>query len=394
MVRPHQSKSLTPGTAEGKSSVVRGPSTAPVAEYKVDDRVSMIISQGGVRARASFTIYDHMLGADNKYYYKLKRHDKVYLDSDGKECDPNFAVYRSFDYLHSRLLLHRQNELIRLERELDEMDEIDSSNDPYRLQNAEKDECAALRSQGGKGKGERTRQDVLEDIQITLSQYDELLCKAREIAAFQRPSSADYRSVRNFIANENPLVPKEQEFIECQEDVLTLRRGRECAAFDCLVEAPLRKMNCSLIRYLFTTPSLRRKTRNSATITYLSASRISALVTSLITISIFILLVLPVVAMARLTSSFQGMSPCTSTPSPDSSNTTTSSSQAQAVGPTPSPHNIFCALAVLIVFTLLFGSAMGALTGARRHELFAASAAYCAVLVVFVGGFGGGGGGA
>lgn len=45
------------------------------------------------------------------------------------------------------------------------------------------------------------------------------------------------------------------------------------------------------------------------------------------------------------------------------------------------------AVGVLIVFTLLFGAAMGLLTKAARHELFAASAAYCAILVVFIGNF-------
>ena len=37
-----------------------------------------------------------------------------------------------------------------------------------------------------------------------------------------------------------------------------------------------------------------------------------------------------------------------------------------------------------MIFTLLFGCSMSALTTAKRQELFAASAAYCAVLVVFV----------
>jgi hypothetical protein len=46
---------------------------------------------------------------------------------------------------------------------------------------------------------------------------------------------------------------------------------------------------------------------------------------------------------------------------------------------------IFAAIGVLMVFTLLFAAAMSLLTKARRHELFAATAAYCAVLVVFVG---------
>jgi hypothetical protein len=45
------------------------------------------------------------------------------------------------------------------------------------------------------------------------------------------------------------------------------------------------------------------------------------------------------------------------------------------------------AVGVLIVFTLLFSAAMSLLTKAARHELFAASAAYCAILVVFIGNF-------
>jgi hypothetical protein len=44
---------------------------------------------------------------------------------------------------------------------------------------------------------------------------------------------------------------------------------------------------------------------------------------------------------------------------------------------------------MLVVFTLLFSAAMSILTKAARHELFAASAAYCAVLVVFISNFGG-----
>jgi hypothetical protein len=47
----------------------------------------------------------------------------------------------------------------------------------------------------------------------------------------------------------------------------------------------------------------------------------------------------------------------------------------------------FDAVGVLVVFTLLFSAAMSLVTKAARHELFAASAAYCAILVVFIGNF-------
>jgi hypothetical protein len=51
-------------------------------------------------------------------------------------------------------------------------------------------------------------------------------------------------------------------------------------------------------------------------------------------------------------------------------------------------NSTFDAVGILVVFTLLFSAAMSLLTKAKRHELFAASAAYCAVLVVFISNFG------
>jgi hypothetical protein len=50
-------------------------------------------------------------------------------------------------------------------------------------------------------------------------------------------------------------------------------------------------------------------------------------------------------------------------------------------------NSTFDAVGILVVFTLLFSAAMSLLTKAKRHELFAASAAYCAVLVVFISNF-------
>jgi hypothetical protein len=103
------------------------------------------------------------------------------------------------------------------------------------------------------------------------------------------------------------------------------------------------------------------KTRDKE-VHYYTRSRVDTFVGLIITTIIFILLVLPVVAMYKLT----------------------------AIGAsTQSTQSTFNAIGVLVVFTLLFSAAMSLLTKARRHELFAASAAYCAVLVVFISNFSG-----
>lgn len=106
---------------------------------------------------------------------------------------------------------------------------------------------------------------------------------------------------------------------------------------------------------IFVTKELQMKTSDPSVL-YYAPARVDTLVGLIITFIIFVLLILPVVAMYELSNLGQRASP-------------------------------FEAIGILIVFTLLFGTAMSGLTKATRQELFAASAAYCAVLVVFISNF-------
>jgi len=251
-----------------------------------------------------------------------------------------------------------------LERELDEVDEVDNETaaGQKRLINRQFD---VKRSRGEDGF--RPRREILTELRTKLLEYDELLIKARDLQAFQKPSHRDYKSVRTWFWNLKPLVRKESDYIKKKEDIITLRSGREWSSFDGLVESTLRRFDCEPLRVsqsvnrLFCTRELREKT-DDRNMYYYSASRVEAFVGLIITSIIFVLLVLPVIVMYKLTSFGQG------------------------------EHGTFKAIGVLVVFTLLFSAAMSMLTSARRHELFASAAAYCAVLVVFISNFSGSGG--
>ena len=39
-----------------------------------------------------------------------------------EDCDPNFLIYRKYGWLHNRLLLHLQDELKKLEEDLERLD--------------------------------------------------------------------------------------------------------------------------------------------------------------------------------------------------------------------------------------------------------------------------------
>ncbi|CBX98461.1 predicted protein [Plenodomus lingam JN3] len=150
---------------------------------------------------------------------------------------------------------------------------------------------------------------------------------------------------------------------------------------------------------LLRTPELQAKTTDP-TISYYSSTRIDKLVNILITFVIFCLLVVPVVVMYRITGGSGGGGDIASHPTSIANALLNSTgvhanatldrllvSALSAGSGNANTHNTFNAVGVLMVFTLLFSAAMSLLTRAARHELFAASAAYCAILVVFIGNF-------
>lgn len=301
-----------------------------------------------------------------------------------QSSESNFSLYRSFTYLHSRILLDLQDEIRNLEKELDDIDWDDFDDDPERLRSRETDVARAANEGDA-----RNRRVILKEIKTKLMEYDEVLIKARTLDSFQKPSDRNYRSVRRFHHNHKPLLDAETDSIRSKEDTVSLRNsGREGGSFDGGLEKAIFKVdswimgvartfgiqghNTPLGQY-FQSPELRAKTTNKY-ITLYSSSRIDKLANILITLVIFILLVVPVVAMYLLTSTNLHIG-----------NESGSSDTVNLID--NNTRDTLNAVGLLIVFTLLFSAAMSLLTKAARHELFAASAAYCAILVVFIGNF-------
>lgn len=95
----------------------------------------------------------------------------TFLDS-----DENFMIYRRFGYLHSRVLLRKQDQLRVLENQLDMYDNEDAEEDEKEgggsrarrlLRSRDSDEAACK----NEDIGIRTRTDILNDIEAGLKQY-------------------------------------------------------------------------------------------------------------------------------------------------------------------------------------------------------------------------------
>lgn len=83
------------------------------------------------------------------------------------QCDPNFPVYRRFKTLRHRVILHRQQELVQLERQLNDLDREDAEHRPYRIRSLEWDHQVATRE----GKSRSEREEIIDEIDSKLKQY-------------------------------------------------------------------------------------------------------------------------------------------------------------------------------------------------------------------------------
>ncbi|KAG9237005.1 hypothetical protein BJ875DRAFT_419069 [Amylocarpus encephaloides] len=186
----------------------------------------------------------------------------------------------------------------------------------------------------------------------------QLLIIARDLAAFTAPSSADYSSVKSYIQKVRPIVA-EEEYILRKEDIVVLKPGREHSWLDEFVEKLLHKVFCKTVQAVFASLERRSKTDPAKSqVQLFSRERINIVVSLLLTATVLSLLVAPIYILYHLTRDNHA----------DKTATTT--------------------IMILLVFTLLFSGVLSLFTRAKRHEILSAAAAYCAVLVVFIGNLG------
>jgi hypothetical protein len=171
----------------------------------------------------------------------------TFLDS-----DESFMIYRRFGFIQSRLLLNTQDELRVLEQALERLDRREAKKDIRypRIRNLPEEQM-----------GPRTK--LLKLIENKFCSYGKFLSEiatpgsltlanlldaAQKMVALHRPSKGDYRSVQNFMGNRTPLINEhEASWVKHEEDLVTLRAGREHAWLDTGIEKLLKCFHCSLL---------------------------------------------------------------------------------------------------------------------------------------------------
>ncbi|KAJ9655398.1 hypothetical protein H2201_008812 [Coniosporium apollinis] len=259
--------------------------------------------------------------------------------------DKTTLVFKHFDRLAIRNLLYLQSELEDLQAQQDEFDRIDA--------NDQSDDLSAKQCARNWGEFKRTaqtdqdgrqkqRMELVMKIRVTMKEYREALQLESSIASLGQPSRRTLDALRHF------FKPKSEK-----SDGFTLLGSHSAGLYDdendlIALKTPQQQDRLtSIVQTHF--PVFFKTSPSHSDYAYVSEHAIARFVNWFSTLLAAILLVGAIVTLYIITS----------------------------------PN---WRLGLIAAFTTVFAASIGLLTSARRAEVFAATAAYAAVLVVFVSG--------
>ena len=126
--------------------------------------------------------------------------------------DINTRLYRQFDWERSRILLHKQDRIAELSDEIKALDKVDESSQPARIYSRRYDEK----------KNPCTRLHLFQRFETELKEYDDLLLKEHAISSIPKPTKRNFRTVFDWVYNEQPIVEEEYQYLYQRDDFVLL----------------------------------------------------------------------------------------------------------------------------------------------------------------------------
>lgn len=254
--------------------------------------------------------------------------------------DDNSALHRRFGDLHARALLYKEVELTDLEVKLANLDKTDSEKPDTKWRNN-------FSIHTDDGQGNEIRRDLMKKIVQKLQEYDDLLLRDRNVRLLRRPSPRTLSNFRHYIHLSNQIGREDQRYIKYANDFVSVEEYEE-SWLDDRLHRFMGHCKKGILRYIFVSRADQAKTENPY-IHYYSESRLGVFIKVIIAVVSIALLMIPVYVFLSVKLSTKVMA------------------------------------SITLLFTFLFAAAVSVFTSARRQDVFGYTAAYCAVLVVFIG---------
>ncbi|KAK6070670.1 hypothetical protein SCUP515_08279 [Seiridium cupressi] len=138
-------------------------------------------------------------------------------------------MYRRFEILNHRLLLHLQDELCELEEQLHRLDTTDTQT--RRVQNRILPASRRAEALSG-GELQWHRTDVLGKIGFKLEQYNRILSSFKSTECLESPTMADVHEYRGYLATHALIAETETHFLDQSEDLVCLDETSESSDND------------------------------------------------------------------------------------------------------------------------------------------------------------------
>ncbi|KAK4935172.1 hypothetical protein LTR10_023735 [Elasticomyces elasticus] len=261
------------------------------------------------------------------------------------DSEANFMIFRKFGYLRTRLIVWHQDRLRELENLLGDLDLEDFKDDSARR--------ALCCRQGDDGRSPPKRKLLFQELSRELELYDDLLKRSAEAHQYDVPSEKAREAMAGLIWNDAQLCHLDRSYIEHVDDLVAICSDKESGSIHGMLLDLARKtcIGRSFIRFLLRGRTQRMKLQGASVLhlELFDKRRFDGLVAFLFTMVLVISLMGPVMILYRIRS-FDG----------------------------------YLQLVVALAFTTMFAGLCASATSAKRHEICAATAAYCAVLLVFL----------
>ena len=262
-----------------------------------------------------------------------------------RDPDQETFIFRKFKLLTARTLLHLQSELVNLEQQLASLDrEIAESTDRDLRRSLRNWEY--FRANVPKRPDLESRQKLFDDIENKLSRYHELLLRESQIAKLEEPSKRVYKEYLDDLKGEKDrsgpkLGGHSEDILAHEKDLVALKPPQNKDLLSKFL----------LNHWLFSTKDLLEGSSDDevAQAVYFRERTLVLVVNVVSTMTSGLLLIGSILALYFVTD----------------------------------PNG---RLGLVIMFIILFAIGLGLMTSASRDAMFAGTAAYAAVLVVFVSG--------
>ncbi|KAJ4026453.1 hypothetical protein NW752_001398 [Fusarium irregulare] len=263
------------------------------------------------------------------------------MASDG---DQELLIFRKFDEISARNLLYMQCEILSIEERLKKCDrKLASSGEMDLEEAAETWEVMVEQAKDGR-KEAKEMIDLIKELRVNMKEYHEALDLQSRISRLHPPDRRVFKVAQNELwggpldgdgRKRNPIVGgKTKDYLDAEHDLVSLKTPVETD--------PLSRM----LRAIW--PGKEEVSRDGLSrITRFNERSIPIAVALINIVVAIVLLVGPITSMSFVNSR-------------------------------PAILGMICA------FTVAFALSVGLMTNAKRAEIFAGSAAYAAVLVVFV----------